>query len=426
MNIIHFADLHIGVENYGRTDPQSGLSTRLQDFLAAFDELCDYALAWPADLVVFAGDAYKTREPSQTHQREFARRVRRLAAAGIPVFLLVGNHDLPNAFGRANALDIFSTLEVPYVYVGARIETATIATRTGPVQIVSVPWPNRSRLLLREDVRGLPVDQIERKIEEVLSREIAAQAEALDPALPALLTAHIAMHGSKVKNGSEQPMTIGSFPQLLPSTLDPARFDYVALGHHHIQQQVGTRPPMYYAGSMQRIDFGEEHDPKGFMAITLDPSPPAGERASDVRFVEVHARRFVTVEAIVRGDDPTAEVIAAIEKQPIRDAIVRVLIALTPQQNALLRDQDVQEALRPAHNVAAVMKTIAGEQRRRAFDGSESATMRPADALRRWLDLTDRPPDYRDELFARGTALIEAEDGAPSGDMEEAGAQPAE
>src|SRR6476620_8040972 len=103
MKIVHFADLHIGIENYSRPDPDTGLPSRLIDFRTAFDELVEYSLAERVDLVLFAGDAYKNREPSQTHQREFARRIRRLRAAGIPVFLLIGNHDLPNAVARANA-----------------------------------------------------------------------------------------------------------------------------------------------------------------------------------------------------------------------------------------------------------------------------------------------------------------------------------
>src|SRR5436305_10214186 len=112
MKIVHFADLHIGVENYSRLDPDTGLPSRLLDFLAAFDELVECAIGEQADLVIFAGDAYKSREPSQTHQREFAKRVRRLTQGGIPVFLLVGNHDLPNAISRASALEIFQTLAV--------------------------------------------------------------------------------------------------------------------------------------------------------------------------------------------------------------------------------------------------------------------------------------------------------------------------
>src|SRR4030042_409129 len=101
MKILHFADLHLGVENYGRLDPATGHSSRLNDFLSALDQVIDYALENRVDLVLFCGDAYKTREPSQTQQREFARRINRLSTSGVPVFLLVGNHDLPNTIGKA-------------------------------------------------------------------------------------------------------------------------------------------------------------------------------------------------------------------------------------------------------------------------------------------------------------------------------------
>ena len=79
IKILHFADLHLGVENYGRLDPQTGLSTRLADFLRCFDFLVDHAAHHDVDLALFAGDAFKTRDPSPTYQREFARRIRRLA-----------------------------------------------------------------------------------------------------------------------------------------------------------------------------------------------------------------------------------------------------------------------------------------------------------------------------------------------------------
>ena len=123
MRIIHFADLHIGVELYGKPLADRGWSSRMQDFLDAYDSMVDYAIAEGADAVIFAGDAYKSREPTQTHQREFASRIRRLSEAGIATFLLVGNHDLPNAEGRAHALEIYSTLGVPNVYVGERLSS---------------------------------------------------------------------------------------------------------------------------------------------------------------------------------------------------------------------------------------------------------------------------------------------------------------
>ena len=155
MRILHFSDLHIGVENYGQTDPETGLSTRLADFLSSLDEVVDYALTEDVDLVLLAGDAYKGRDPSQTHQREFAKRLARLSEAEIPTFLLVGNHDLPNAVSRATAVEIFQTLQVPYLQVGSNLQNYTIPTKSGPLQIVAVPWPRRSGILSREESRGL-------------------------------------------------------------------------------------------------------------------------------------------------------------------------------------------------------------------------------------------------------------------------------
>src|SRR4030042_949719 len=117
MKILHFADLHLGVESYGRINAETGLSTRLEDFLKALDQVVDYALENSVDLVLFCGDAYKSREPTPTQQREFARRINRLASNGIAVFLLVGNHDLPTAIGKATTTEIFDTLAIKNVYV---------------------------------------------------------------------------------------------------------------------------------------------------------------------------------------------------------------------------------------------------------------------------------------------------------------------
>src|SRR3989338_10805859 len=108
MNLLHFSDIHIGMENYAKLDPQTGLSTRLLDFFKTFDFIVDLAIKESVDAVVFAGDAYKTRDPNPTQQRGFGERIKRLAKSGIPVVLVIGNHDTPNADGKANTLDIYS------------------------------------------------------------------------------------------------------------------------------------------------------------------------------------------------------------------------------------------------------------------------------------------------------------------------------
>ena len=118
IRLLHIADIHIGMENYGRLDPQTGINGRVMDFLRRLNDAVAYALDNEIDVVIFAGDAYKTRDPNPTYQREFARRMKRLADAGIPVVMLVGNHDLPAVAQRATSISIFSTLDVPNVIVG--------------------------------------------------------------------------------------------------------------------------------------------------------------------------------------------------------------------------------------------------------------------------------------------------------------------
>ena len=76
IRLLHFADLHVGMENYGRLDPATGVNGRVLDFLHRFDELIDYGLEREVDVVIFAGDAFKARTPTPTYQRAFARRRR--------------------------------------------------------------------------------------------------------------------------------------------------------------------------------------------------------------------------------------------------------------------------------------------------------------------------------------------------------------
>src|ERR671933_2846948 len=100
LRIAHLADTHIGMENYGRLNPETGLNQRLHDFLSSLDQALDAALEAKVDLVVFAGDVYKTRDPTPTHQREFARRIHRLAQAGVQIGLVAGHHHVaPSAGG---------------------------------------------------------------------------------------------------------------------------------------------------------------------------------------------------------------------------------------------------------------------------------------------------------------------------------------
>src|SRR5712692_989218 len=108
--------------------------------------------------------------PSPTQQREFAARIRRIRAAGIPLFILVGNHDLPNAAGRANSVEIFDTLAVEGVTIATSFGVYNVETLAGPLQIVALPWVLRSALLTRDEYKNLSLLDLNNLMLDKVSR----------------------------------------------------------------------------------------------------------------------------------------------------------------------------------------------------------------------------------------------------------------
>ena len=413
MRVLHFSDLHIGVENYGRIDPETGLSTRLGDFLYSLDQVVEFALTEGVDLVLLAGDAYKGRDPTQTHQREFAKRLNRLSRAGIPTFLLVGNHDLPAASSRATAVDIFPTLEVANVYVGNSLKNYDVSTPSGPIQVLAVPWPRRSAILSREDSKGMSIEQVRQALEERLTEGIDIEAKKLNPDIPAIITAHVTVNGATV--GTERSMMLGQDHVLLVSALDRPQVEYVALGHIHKHQILRPDPPMVvYSGSLQRVDFSEEGDEKGFCVVDLDQTAPQGQRMTNFEFHKLDARIFVTVDVNVESQDvdPTATVVRAINRKEIVDSVVRVRISLAAESDTHLRETEIREALEPAHFIASISREMVGSRRTR-ISPTEGEDLQPMQALGLYLDSRNIEGERREKILRKAEELIERDSAEP-------------
>jgi len=407
MKILHFADLHLGVESYGRIDPTTGLSSRFLDFLAALDQVVDYALQNRVDLVLFCGDAYKSREPSQTQQREFAKRINCLSTSGIPIFLLIGNHDLPNAIGRATSTEIFDTLAVRNVYVSNRPDIYHIPTNSGTIQIASLPWLRRSGLLSKEDTKNLNFEQINQRLQQVLTNIIAANIPKLDPKLPSILAAHVWVSSAQV--GSERSMTIGQEHMLLLSNVANPAFDYIALGHIHRHQVLSDNPPVVYPGSLERLDFSEEEDSKGFYIVEIEPDKETGKRRVSFEFHQVTGRRFLTINIGIEPADtePTSTVLRAIAEQEdrIRDAIVRLNISLPAETEGQLRDNDIRNTLKETYHFT-IAKDIQRETRLRLGKWT-AEEIPPLDALKAYLESKKISPERAKLLLEYGEKLIQ-------------------
>jgi exonuclease SbcD len=270
MRLLHFADAHIDMSNYGRHDPETGLPVRVLDFLKSLDTIIETAVTEKVDLVIFAGDAYRDRSPAPTFQREWGKRIIRLSKAGIRTLLLVGNHDLSPALGRANAIQEFETLEIPHVSVLAKPQFLSAADLGLPAQVIAIPWVSRSGLVASLDVDGAESAEVFTAIESRLTELVDGWLKKADPALPVILTAHASVQGAKY--GSERTVMLGA-DMVLPGSLvrDP-RLDYVALGHIHKPQDLNknAHPPVIYPGSIERVDFGEAEDDKFFIIAEVE------------------------------------------------------------------------------------------------------------------------------------------------------------
>lgn len=413
IRVLHFADVHIGMENYGKTDPETGLSSRVRDFIRRMNEMIDFAREREVDLAIFAGDAFKTRTPNPTYQREFAWCVRDLTALA-PLVMLVGNHDLPPTTLKASSIEIYDTLAVPNVWLADNYATKVIDTKRGSVVVGAAPYPIRSRLLEEVETGGLTIAETD----HLLQRELSAilnnlAAEADQHPFPRILTGHFSVSGATL--GSERGIMLGRDIEVLPSDVADPRWDYVALGHIHKHQNLTHGrtgvPPVVYSGSLERIDFGEEHDAKGFCWVEVERGKAAWE------FWRVKARTFVTLKADLRAsDDPTGELITQIEERvDLAESVVRVIVDLTPITEARFNEALVRDALRAAHvnHIAAIRKEV--EQPARARLGGSPEGLTDPELLDKYLMSKGIGEERRAALLRAADALFAAADGKEGG-----------
>lgn len=401
VRVMHFADTHFGVENYGRLDPATGLNTRLLDFKASLCEAIERALDEGIHLAVFAGDAYKSRDPSQTHQREFADCIRRLTERQIPVVMLTGNHDIPNIRGRAHAMEIYRTLGVTGVHILSRPETLIIETAAGSVQIAALPYLMKSFLLARDEYLGKTTEQVKQLMEAKYVESLTELAAGLNRHLPTILMGHFWVTGAALSNWQQGYFNVNE-PQMRLDDLRQPAWDYVALGHIHKHQDLnrGQQPPIVYAGSPDRIDFGERTEKKGFVLVELVKGN------TTYRFVETQKpRSFLEIEADADTETPTETILDAIRPHRLREAIVRLTYRISQENLPMVREKEIREALLPAFLVVAIRRDVQRDTAQRSQILTE--TLDPAAALSHYLDQTDKGRKRKPELLAYAESLFE-------------------
>jgi len=335
IRMLHTADLHIGTQNYGRIDHATGLHSRILDFLTSLDELVSYAIRNDFDIVLISGDIFKSREPDVTQQSEFAKRIKKLSDNGIVVYLLIGNHDVQNTFGKATSIEIYEVLNLEGVYVRKQPSLDLIKTKRGVVQIVALPYVSAANL----STEGVTIDEVSLMIREKLYSLVDSLTLQLNPEIAAVLVSHYAILGAD--SGSEKGIMLGKEVILPVSTFSRQEYEYVAMGHLHKHQVLLRDPPIVYSGSLDRVDFSEADDDKGFVEIFVKK----GE--THFRFIKLHSRPFKTISVDASDGDGFNKILMELEKAgDLSQTIVKIKVTLGNISTQNLNESELYKIFR--------------------------------------------------------------------------------
>jgi len=403
IKLLHFADAHIDMANYGQHDAATGLPLRVMDFLKSLDVIVETAITEKVDLVIFAGDTYRDRSPAPTFQREWGKRIMRLSRAKIPTLLLTGNHDVSPSQYRAHAIQEFDTLSPDYIHVASSLKLLGPDDLDGvPVQIVAIPWITRSGILSSLTTDSSNEEDPQELIEQALNNWLDQTISVLDPDLPAILTAHASIAGAKF--GSEQTVKIGRDVVLPPGLVANPALDYVALGHIHRYQDLnqGSHPPVVYPGSIERVDFGEINEEKGFIIAEIEKGH------TDYRWQQLPIRRFldyrVELEDLLGVNEKIMAALPASEE--LTDAIVRLTLIYPSDLETLIDETRIYDHAQKAFAFQLIKKPIT-EARTRLGDSFEASSMTHAELLELyWKRQHIEDKDERDRLQKLAEELI--------------------
>lgn len=407
VKILHLSDIHLGSGfSHGRLNPETGLNTRLEDFVATLSRCIDRAITESVDLVLFGGDAFPDATPLPIVQEAFAAQFRRLVDAEIPTVLLVGNHDQHSQGAGGASLCIYRTLGVPGFIVGDRLATHRIQTRGGPVQIITLPWLTRSALLTRPETDGLSLFEVNQLLIDRLRVALEGEIRRLDSNVPTILLGHLMTDTAQF--GAERFLAVGKGFTVPIGLLTRSCFDYVALGHVHRHQVLSEQPLVVYPGSIERVDFSEEAEEKGFILVEVERGQ------AQMQFCPLPVRPFRTIRVDVTASDaPQTDLLTAIQSVTIEEAVVRLIYQVRPEQLEQIDSSALHQILNSAHTYTMQAELVSQLARPRLPELGTGRGMDPIEALQTYLENQPHLAEIAADLLNAAASLLANEQEGP-------------
>ena len=287
MKFLHMADLHLGAPARGFVGLAPEWAARLQRAIPeAYDRAIDAAIAHAVDFVVIAGDVFDTSKPSYGDYLRFFEGLEKLDAAGIPSYLVAGNHDPYTAWAR----DVERLPESAHLLGVDGPEFALFSRESAPECLIA----GRSY-----HNQAWPADQ---SIADGITR--AAAAEALGTDAPfAIGIIHTGLDIDIAKAPADQ------------AELMAAGIDYWACGHFHqpIVRPTPGNPRVVFPGCLQARDIKETGE-RGCYLVELERNAPPS-----LEFIPTSSVVFQQLEVDVGACQTLADLVHLVQARLFRE-----------------------------------------------------------------------------------------------------------
>ena len=257
MRLAHISDLHLGKRLHE--------ISFLEDQAYILEEICKILRDEKPDAVLIAGDIYDKSAPSAEAVRLFDDFLSELSEDGQMVFAISGNHDSAARVAYGGRIMAKSGVYLSAPEYRGEVFSASLEDKDGRVDVYLLPFIKPIHVSL-----AFPEEKIESYTDAL---RVAVERMPVDPKRRSVLVAHQFVTGA-VRSDSEE-VSVGGLDNVDAAVFAP--FSYVALGHIHRPQNIGS-PRVRYSGTPLKYSFSEAGDEKSVTMAELDGKGEVGLR----------------------------------------------------------------------------------------------------------------------------------------------------
>ena len=391
-DIVAVADVHEGI-NFGfNLDVETGISERALDIHGNLVKAAKFAIENRSKLFVIAGDLFDRTHIAPAY-REMIRKdvIEPLGKNNVNIWILAGNHDQPHSSKKGTSIDDFRGYPHVSVYREPSVEEIVIDDKKVRCIIMPYMHPDNIALMVKEKIgKAVPPEQVFTTGQKLIKNWL--KEKSVQDADYKVLFAHYYVEGAKIRETSCPEVLPGEFSftrDMIPDNLDIAVF-----GHIHLHQSMGKigKTEIVYPGAVERIDWGEREDPKGFISLSV--------KEKSWGFVKLPVRDMMKINVEVMPDEePNEKILRSIGD--VAGKMVRLEVTLPEGFRTKVSEDKINEKLKNTfyYDIRWVEKK--GEK-----IGLISFTTNPYDLLREFIGLNYAKHPRKDELLNEGSNIL--------------------